>query len=415
MQQLVERGRIDAGDRLLFRDQLVARHFDGDLERRLGGALAGTGLQHPEFAALDGEFEILHVAVVLLQPVGDRHKGLERFRHQFLQRRLVGAGGNARCFGDVLRRADAGDDILALRVHQELAIEHLFAGRRVAGEGDAGGRGLAHIAEHHGLDVDRRAPALGNVVQAPVGDGAVVHPARKHSTDGAPQLLVRVLRKRLAKLFLDLGLVEGDDALPLDGRQFGVELVAKPALLVFEDFLEHFVVEAHDDIGIHLDEAAVAVIGKAGVAGIGGQRLDRLVVQAKIEHGVHHARHRGAGAGPHRHQQQFRRVAETAPGQPADMVERHRDIRFQRGGIGPGIGVVGVADLGGDGETGRYRQAQAAHFGQIGTFAAQQILVAGATLRRPIAKGVNPLGHACSPVAGDSKDWRVPPFPDRAI
>ena len=50
-------------------------------------------------------------------------KARERVRHQLLQRRLVGAGGNARRLGDVLRRADAGDDILALRVDQELAIE----------------------------------------------------------------------------------------------------------------------------------------------------------------------------------------------------------------------------------------------------------------------------------------------------
>jgi len=39
----------------------------------------------------------------------------------------------------MLRRADAGDDILALCVDQELAVELVIAGRRVAGEGDAGG------------------------------------------------------------------------------------------------------------------------------------------------------------------------------------------------------------------------------------------------------------------------------------
>ena len=90
----------------------------------------------------------------------------EGLRHQLLQRRLVGAGVDARRLGDVLRRADAGDDVLALRIDQELAVERLLAGRGIAGEGDAGGRGLAHIAEHHGLDVDGRAPAFGNVVQA---------------------------------------------------------------------------------------------------------------------------------------------------------------------------------------------------------------------------------------------------------
>ena len=38
------------------------------------------------------------------------------------------------------RRADAGDDVLALGIDQELAVELVLAGGRVAGEGDAGAR-----------------------------------------------------------------------------------------------------------------------------------------------------------------------------------------------------------------------------------------------------------------------------------
>ena len=139
-----------------------------------------------------------------------------------------------------------------------------------------------------------------------------VHPARKDRADRAPELLLRVLRKRLAEFLLDLGLVERDHLLPFVGGQLGVELVAEPRLLVLEDLLEHLVVDAQHDVGIHLDEAAVAVIGKARIAGIGGQRLDRLVVEAEIEHGVHHARHRGAGAGAHRDQQRLCRDRRNA-------------------------------------------------------------------------------------------------------
>ena len=39
------------------------------LQCRLGGALSGAGLQHPELAVLDGELHVLHVAVVALQQV----------------------------------------------------------------------------------------------------------------------------------------------------------------------------------------------------------------------------------------------------------------------------------------------------------------------------------------------------------
>ena len=42
-----------------------------------------------------------------------------------------------------------GDHVLALGVDQVLAVELVLAGRGIAGEGDAGGRILAHVAEHH--------------------------------------------------------------------------------------------------------------------------------------------------------------------------------------------------------------------------------------------------------------------------
>ena len=60
---------------------------------------------------------------------------------------------------------------------------------------------VAHIAEHHGLHVDRSAPR--NAVQAAISDRAPVHPRAEHGADGAPQLRVRVLRERRAALLFD--------------------------------------------------------------------------------------------------------------------------------------------------------------------------------------------------------------------
>ena len=54
---------------------------------------------------------------------------LERRRHRTFHRRLVGTRFLPRDLGDLLRRADAGDDVLALGVDQELAVEPLLAGR----------------------------------------------------------------------------------------------------------------------------------------------------------------------------------------------------------------------------------------------------------------------------------------------
>src|ERR1039457_4351194 len=51
-----------------------------------------------------------------------------------------------------------------LRVLQELAVEGFFAGGGIAREADAGGGGLAQVAEHHGLYVDGGAQIVGDLV-----------------------------------------------------------------------------------------------------------------------------------------------------------------------------------------------------------------------------------------------------------
>ena len=57
-----------------------ATQVDGDLERRLGRALAGARLQHPELAVLDGELDVLHVAVAALRARRTPARARRRFR-----------------------------------------------------------------------------------------------------------------------------------------------------------------------------------------------------------------------------------------------------------------------------------------------------------------------------------------------
>ena len=68
MQQLVELCRVRRAGSLpsLLISPLV-HHVHRDLDGGLAGALAVAGLQHVELAFLDGELEVLHVAIVLLQ------------------------------------------------------------------------------------------------------------------------------------------------------------------------------------------------------------------------------------------------------------------------------------------------------------------------------------------------------------
>src|SRR6059036_3671883 len=71
------------------------------------------------------------------------------------------------------------------------------------------------------------------------------------------------------------GLEHAGDAFEVFGIQVGVELHAFAVFFGVEDFLEQGMFHAQHHIGIHLDEAAIAVIGKARVAGEQGQAFGR--------------------------------------------------------------------------------------------------------------------------------------------
>ena len=63
LQQLIEVvGRNALGaQRILFADQAFVDQVDGDAHGGETGALGVARLQHPDFAALDGELDVLHV------------------------------------------------------------------------------------------------------------------------------------------------------------------------------------------------------------------------------------------------------------------------------------------------------------------------------------------------------------------
>src|SRR5581483_8384612 len=114
-----------------------------------------------------------------------------------------------------------------------------------------------------------------------------------------------------------------DELAEVVGGEIGVELDATRLLLRLENDLEGVFflalgLEAEDDVAVHGDEAAVGVVGEAGVARLAGETGGDLVVEAEVEDGVHHARHRDAGAGSHGHEEGALGVAEAAVEQALD-------------------------------------------------------------------------------------------------
>jgi hypothetical protein len=173
----------DPADRLVHVDQALVDQLRGDAEGGRGGALADSRLQHPQLAALDGELDVAQVAVVVLQRVHELHQ-------------LVVAGIVDGI--QVLQRdgvPDPGHDVLALGVLQVVAVDALGAGARVPGEGDAGARVHAQVAEDHRHHVHGGAQVGGDALLAAVEDSAGRVPGVEHGLDGQVQLLPGILQE----------------------------------------------------------------------------------------------------------------------------------------------------------------------------------------------------------------------------
>ena len=283
------------------------------------------------------------------------------------------------------RRADAGDDVLALRVGQEVARRLRGARDLVAAEPNARAARLALVAEYHLLHVDRRAPAVGDAVDPPVGDGAIAGPGVEHRADRLAQLLVRILREVVQHreavrqvrqlpqgVDVEFGVV-GDPALGLDRPDRVLEPVAG---------------DAARDVAEHLDEAPVGVPREALVAGAFREPFDRGVVEAEVEHGVEHPGHRLARARAHRHQQRVLDVAQALARVRLQPGERRGDLAGHPLGLGPAGVHVRDARLGGDREPGRdaVGAEHAGHLGDVRALAAEQL----AHVLRAVGEVVHP-------------------------
>ena len=84
-------------------------------------------------------------------------------------------------------------------------------------------------------------------------------------------------------------------------------------------------------------------------------------------------------------------VAELLAGLLLDRGDAGLHLRLERRRIRPLVVVVVGADLGGDGEAGRHRQADAAHLGEVGALAAEQRLHAAVAVGLRLAEQIDVL------------------------
>ena len=101
--------------------------------------------------------------------------------------------------GNLVRRANARDDVFTLRVYKVFAVENVFAIGGVARKGDACCARFALVAEHHRLDVYGSSPTCWDIIFLAVNYSPFVHPRIKYCADCAPKLFVNVLREGFSR------------------------------------------------------------------------------------------------------------------------------------------------------------------------------------------------------------------------
>ncbi len=183
MQELVELCRIDAHDGLFTRDEALLHHVHGHLQCRSRRTLAHAGLQHPQRALLDGELDVAHVAVGLLECLED------------LPQLCTRLGEGLGKISERLGHADSRHDILSLRILEEVAVVLVRPVGRIARECHTRRARLALVAEDHRLHIDRSPEIIRNLLHLAVVDRAAVVPASEHGLYGQTQLLGSILRE----------------------------------------------------------------------------------------------------------------------------------------------------------------------------------------------------------------------------
>ncbi len=176
MQEFIKLFRRDTADRRRFIDKFLFHHVGRDLHGCRTISFSDTALQHEQSAFFNGELDILHVMVMFFEPFLDIKKFFVNLGHLALQGLQVFIVLALGILVDGRRGTDACDDILALGIDQILAVKCRIAVTRIAREGHARRRIIAHVAENHGLDVDGRSPFMRDMLDIPVSHGALAVP-----------------------------------------------------------------------------------------------------------------------------------------------------------------------------------------------------------------------------------------------
>ncbi len=293
---------------------------------------------------------------------------------------------------------DPGNDILALRIGQVVAVRAGPPGRRVTGEGNAGAAGLAQVAEHHRADVHRGTQVMRDPLSPPVQPRPVGVPGVEDGLDRHIQLLPRVLRELLTGVLPHRVLERGDQRLQIINIEVDVAGHTLSRLRIVKRIGEHLAGYLQHRLAEHLQQPPVGIPGEALVPGFLGKPLHAGVVKPDVQHRLHHPGHRKRRTGTNTHQQRIMAITEPATEVVLQLPQCHRDLNSQLTGRAA-LRQVLPASLRRDGEPGRHRQPQLGHLGQVRALTTQQVLL----ILIALGEVEHVLGHQVSPWDGRTK------------
>ena len=201
------------------------------------------------------------------------------------------------------------------------------------------------------------------------------------------------MREIFAGFFFHQRFIFRDDGLQIFGAEIGIELGFDLVFAGIEDVIELRHVDMQRDFAEHLNEAAVAIVGEARVAGFGDQAFGAGIVQAEVENGVHHAGHGELGAGTNAHQERIGCAAELFAHELFELGHGFVNLVIDFFGHFVAIFKEEVTNLSRDGEARGHRHAGLAHLGEACAFAAQNLFHGSVAVGRASAKRVNVFLH----------------------
>ena len=244
-------------------------------------------------------------------------------------------------------------------------------------------------------------PAVRDIVVHTIDVRTGVVPRTEYCLDCFEELFFGIGGEILADLVLVLGLELGSQFLQVVSGQLNVLLDALLFLHLVDEDLEVLLADFHNDVGVHLDETTVAVVGPTGVAGLGSQNLNDFLVQTQVQDGIHHAGHGSAGAGTNGNQQGVFLVTELLAGDGLQLLDVVHDLSLDVRIDLLAVLVVLGAGLSGNGEALGHRQTDVGHLGQVSALAAQQLAHGAIALGEKVDKLLRHGKHSFSAFA-----WR---------